>query len=169
MKDSLIVLHELAIKIRGGLNNYIGKLFAVIFQQHLKKQYYDFLLNETYKTDHSVLATEESSMNMHMISLVEKGSEIATNEDVYYMVHEALSEKSNVAKRFYLREKLNSLSKYDEKYPATTQELIDEIGKMGYTVNHKTIRDDMDILSKLDINIVTIISRENFFSWGKMF
>ena len=55
----------------------------------------------------------------------------------------------------------------DEDHPATTQELIDEMGKLGYKANRKTIKDDIDILTKFDTDIVTNVSRGNSFFMGE--
>ena len=55
----------------------------------------------------------------------------------------------------------------DEDHPATTQELIVEMGKLGYIANRKTIKDDIDILKKFDIDIVTNVSRGNSFFMGE--
>ncbi len=55
----------------------------------------------------------------------------------------------------------------DEDHPATTQELIDEMGKLGYIANRKTFKDDIDILTKFDIDIVTNVSRGNSFFMGE--
>lgn len=55
----------------------------------------------------------------------------------------------------------------DESHPVTTQELIDEMGKLGYIANRKTIKDDIDILTKFDIDIVTNVSRGNSFFMGE--
>ena len=54
----------------------------------------------------------------------------------------------------------------DENHPVTTQELIEEMGKLGYIANRKTIKDDIDILTKFDIDIVTNVSRGNSFFMG---
>ena len=58
----------------------------------------------------------------------------------------------------------------DENHPATTQELINAVEKMGYSANRKTIKDDIDTLAKFDIDIVTNVSRGNsFFMGGRRF
>ena len=55
----------------------------------------------------------------------------------------------------------------DEDHPSTTQELIDEMEKLGYKANRKTIKDDIDILTKFDTDIVTNVSRGNSFFMGE--
>lgn len=55
----------------------------------------------------------------------------------------------------------------DENHPATTQELIEEMGKLGYIANRKTIKDDIDILTKFDIDIITNVSKGNSFFVGE--
>ena len=51
----------------------------------------------------------------------------------------------------------------DEKHPASTQDLIDEMTKQGYPGNRKTIKDDVDILIRFGMDIVTNVSRGNSF------
>lgn len=56
------------------------------------------------------------------------------------------------------------LYKYtDELHPATTQELIDEMARQGYPGNRKTIKDDVDVLCKFGMDIITNVSRGNSF------
>lgn len=56
------------------------------------------------------------------------------------------------------------LYKYtDEFHPASTQELIDEMTRLGYPGNRKTIKDDIDVLNKFGMDIITNISRGNSF------
>jgi Predicted transcriptional regulator len=54
----------------------------------------------------------------------------------------------------------------DENHPVTTQELIEAMEEMGYSANRKTIKDDIDTLTKFDIDIVTNVSRGNSFFMG---
>ena len=51
----------------------------------------------------------------------------------------------------------------DEQHPASTQELIDEMTRQGYPGNRKTIKDDIDVLNKFGVDIITNISRGNSF------
>lgn len=56
------------------------------------------------------------------------------------------------------------LYKYtDENHPASTQDLIDEMARQGYPGNRKTIKDDIDVLNKFDMDIITNVSRGNSF------
>lgn len=55
----------------------------------------------------------------------------------------------------------------DENHSVTTQELIEEMGKLGYIANRKTIKDDIDILTKFDIDIITNVSKGNSFFVGE--
>lgn len=56
------------------------------------------------------------------------------------------------------------LYKYtDEKHSVSTQELIDEMTRQGYPGNRKTIKDDIDILNKFGMDIITNVSRGNSF------
>lgn len=54
----------------------------------------------------------------------------------------------------------------DENHPVTTQELVDAMEKMDYSANRKTIKDDIDTLTKFDIDVVTNVSRGNSFFVG---
>lgn len=51
----------------------------------------------------------------------------------------------------------------DEQHPASTQELIDEMARQGYPGNRKTIKDDIDILNRFSMDIVTNVARGNSF------
>lgn len=56
------------------------------------------------------------------------------------------------------------LYKYtDEEHPVSTQELIDEMTRQGYPGNRKTIKDDIDVLNKFGMDIITNVSRGNSF------
>lgn len=56
------------------------------------------------------------------------------------------------------------LYKYtDEQHPVSTQELIDEMTRQGYPGNRKTIKDDIDVLNKFEMDIITNVSRGNSF------
>lgn len=56
------------------------------------------------------------------------------------------------------------LYKYtDEQHAVSTQELIDEMSRQGYPGNRKTIKDDIDILNRWGMDIITNVSRGNFF------
>ena len=60
-----------------------------------------------------------------------------------------------------LREYLYKYS--DENHLASTQELIDEMTRQGYPGNRKTIKDDIDVLNKFGMDIITNVSRGNSF------
>ena len=51
----------------------------------------------------------------------------------------------------------------DEQHPASTQDLIDEMTRQGYPGNRKTIKDDIDVLNKFGMDIITNVSRGNSF------
>ena len=56
------------------------------------------------------------------------------------------------------------LYKYtDEAHAVSTQDLIDEMSRRGYPGNRKTIKDDIDVLNKFGIDIITNKSRGNSF------
>ena len=56
------------------------------------------------------------------------------------------------------------LYKYtDEQHPVSTQDLIDEMARQGYPGNRKTIKDDIDVLNKFGMDIITNVSRGNSF------
>ncbi len=54
----------------------------------------------------------------------------------------------------------------DENHPVTTQQLIEEMKKRGYSGNRKTIRDDIDMLNSFGIDIIIQVSRNNSFFMG---
>lgn len=51
----------------------------------------------------------------------------------------------------------------DEQHPVSTQDLIDEMTRQGYPGNRKTIKDDIDVLNKFGMDIITNVSRGNSF------
>lgn len=51
----------------------------------------------------------------------------------------------------------------DEQHLVSTQGLIDEMTRQGYPGNRKTIKDDIDVLNKFGIDIITNVSRGNSF------
>ena len=51
----------------------------------------------------------------------------------------------------------------DEQHSASTQEIIDEMALQGYPGNRKTIKDDIDVLNKFGMDIITNVSRGNYF------
>lgn len=56
------------------------------------------------------------------------------------------------------------LYKYtDEQHQVSTQDLIDEMTRQGYPGNRKTIKDDIDVLNKFGMDIITNVSRGNSF------
>ena len=73
-------------------------------------------------------------------------------------------EKNKKGRLLALQQHLNYYT--DENHPLTTQELIDAMEKMGYSANRKTIKDDIDTLTKFDIDIITNVSRGNSFIVG---
>ncbi len=73
-------------------------------------------------------------------------------------------EKNKKGRLLALQQHLNYYT--DENHPLTTQELIDAMEKMGYSANRKTIKDDIDTLTKFDIDIITNVSRGNSFFVG---
>lgn len=51
----------------------------------------------------------------------------------------------------------------DEQHSVSTQEIIDEMALQGYLGNRKTIKDDIDVLNKYGMDIITNVSRGNYF------
>lgn len=77
------------------------------------------------------------------------------------MISEERNKHDKKGRLLALREYLYKYT--DENHPASTQELVNEMTRQGYPGNRKTIKDDVDILRKFGINIVTNVSRENSF------
>lgn len=56
------------------------------------------------------------------------------------------------------------LYKYtDEQHPVSTKDLIEEMANQGYPGNRKTIKDDIDVLNRFGLDIITNVSRGNSF------
>ena len=51
----------------------------------------------------------------------------------------------------------------DEQHSASSQDLIDEMAQQGYPDNRKTIKDDIDVLNKFGMDIITNVSKGNSF------
>lgn len=54
----------------------------------------------------------------------------------------------------------------DENHPVSTQALIEAMEEMGYSANRKTIKDDIDTLTKFNNDVITNVSRRNSFFMG---
>lgn len=73
-------------------------------------------------------------------------------------------EKSKQDKKGRLLALREYLYKYtDENHSVSTQDLIDEMARQGYPGNRKTIKDDIDVLNKFGMDIITNVSRGNSF------
>ena len=73
-------------------------------------------------------------------------------------------EKTKQDKKGRLLALRDYLYKYtDEQHPVSTQDLIDEMTRQGYPGNRKTIKDDIDVLNKFGMDIITNVSRGNSF------
>lgn len=73
-------------------------------------------------------------------------------------------EKAKQDKKGRLLALKDYLYKYtDEQHSASTQEIIDEMTHQGYPCNRKTIKDDIDVLNKFGMDIITNVSRGNSF------
>ena len=76
-------------------------------------------------------------------------------------------EKTKQDKKGRLLALRDYLYKYtDEQHMVSTQELIDEMTRQGYPGNRKTIKDDIDVLNKFGMDIITNVSRGNSFYVG---
>lgn len=54
----------------------------------------------------------------------------------------------------------------DEEHPISTVELIDYLEEYGYTIDRKTLANDIKLLKDMDYDIVTIKSSPNKYFWG---
>lgn len=75
------------------------------------------------------------------------------------MAKEEKNKQDKKGRLLALREYLYKCT--DETHPASTQVLIEEMTKQGYPGNRKTIKDDVDVLKRFGMDIVTIVSRGN--------
>ena len=77
---------HLWISIMGSLM-LLFLLVVLIFQEYLKNEYYDYLLDETWKTESAVLSVASNSLNSMLEESLYVCGEMATDKDLYNYVN----------------------------------------------------------------------------------
>lgn len=77
---------HLWISIMGSLM-LLFLLVVLIFQEYLKNEYYDYLLDETWKTESAVLSVASNSLNSILGESLYVCGEMATDKDLYNYVN----------------------------------------------------------------------------------
>ncbi len=84
-------------------------LVALIFQSYLKNQYYNYLLNETWKTETAVLSAASGNLNEQLNDALKVSSEIAVNENLRDAADKAIENTSNPRNTMTLADEMNSI------------------------------------------------------------
>ena len=88
-------------------------LAALIFQNYLKNQYLNYLIDETWQTENALLSAAVN-LNVQLNSALSASSEIAVNQDLRYIVEYALDSSADqrVRSLMTLSSKLSEMSCY---------------------------------------------------------
>ena len=88
-------------------------LAALIFQNYLKNQYLNYLIDETWQTENALLSAAVN-LNVQLNSALSASSEIAVNQDLRYIVEYALDSSADqrVRSLMTLSSKLSEMSYY---------------------------------------------------------
>ena len=89
-------------------------LAALIFQNYLKNQYLNYLIDETWQTENALLSAAAVNLNVQLNSALSASSEIAVNQDLRYIVEYALDSSADqrVRSLMTLSSKLSEMSYY---------------------------------------------------------
>lgn len=89
-------------------------LAALIFQNYLKNQYLNYLIDETWQTEDALLSAAAVNLNVQLNSALSASSEIAVNQDLRYIVEYALDSSADqrVRSLMTLSSKLSEMSCY---------------------------------------------------------
>lgn len=87
-------------------------LIMFVFQSFLRQEYLNYLLQESYSTNRAVVSAEQSSLNVMVASMIQVGSEIATDDLLYTYVRNAKEEDNQSS--YYLRSQLKLLSSHSD-------------------------------------------------------
>lgn len=89
-------------------------LAALIFQNYLKNQYLNYLIDETWQTEDALLSAAAVNLNVQLNSALSASSEIAVNQDLRYIVEYALDSSADqrVRSLMTLSSKLSEMSYY---------------------------------------------------------
>lgn len=89
-------------------------LAALIFQNYLKNQCLNYLIDETWQTENALLSAAAVNLNVQLNSALSASSEIAVNQDLRYIVEYALDSSADqrVRSLMTLSSKLSEMSYY---------------------------------------------------------
>ncbi len=91
---------HLWISIMGSLM-LLFLLVVLIFQEYLKNEYYDYLLDETWKTESAVLSVASNSLNSILGESLYVCGEMATDKDLYnYVNHLIEADKTTFSRQW---------------------------------------------------------------------
>lgn len=96
-------------------------LVVLIFQEYLKNEYYDYLLDETWKTESAVLSVASNSLNSMLEESLYACGEMATDKDLYNYVNR-LTEADKTT--YNLQKKKNLREEYPNAHPLILRALM---------------------------------------------
>lgn len=117
-------------------------LAALIFQNYLKNQYLNYLIDETWQTEDALLSAAAVNLNVQLNSALSASSEIAVNQDLRYIVEYALDSSADqrVRSLMTLSSKLSEMSYYSSDIVNiaifTQDELLQEYGRNWAVTYH---------------------------------
>lgn len=130
---------------------------AVILQNYLKNEYFDYLIAETWKSEQTVLSVSSRNLNGLLSDALHVGSEAAINKKLYNVVKNAAEngDSSSIQSQMDLTSELTSFSYYAGDIAAvsivTEDGLLKEYGRYwtgsGYT--NFWIGENLQVLEEL--------------------
>lgn len=130
---------------------------AIIFQNYLKNEYFNYLVAETWKSEQAMLSVSSKNLNGLLFDALHVGSEAAINKKLYGVVKNAADNggSSRIQSQIDLTSELTSISYYARDIAAvsivTEDGLLKEYGRYwtgsGYT--NFWIGENLQILDEL--------------------
>ena len=141
-------------------------MIVLILQSFLKNQYFNYLVNETWKTEKTMLAASSSKLDSVLKDALFVGGEIAIDGQMKKRVDKVFESKGNqlVREKMTLTGDLNRLSYYSSDIVAITvvseDGLVLEYGRAwsGAGVSKLWVGDNVQILNRIYSEVMTHLS-----------
>lgn len=135
---------------------------AVIFQNYLKNEYFDYLVAETWKTEQSVLSISSKNLNSLLSDALQVGGEAAINKKLYGSVKSTAGNSGNrdIQSQMELTSEMSNISYYAGDIAAvsivTEEGLLKEYGRYwtGSGNTNLWIGENLQILEKLYSDVI---------------
>ena len=136
---------------------------AVIFQNYLKNEYFNYLVAETWKSEQSVLSVSSKNLNSILSDALRVSSEAAINKKLYGIVKSAAENggNSSIQSRMDLTSEMTSISYYAGDIAAvsivTEEGLLKEYGRYWTGSGSNTnlwSGENLQILEKLYSDVI---------------